>query len=237
MERVKSYSWVLTVIMGIAITVAVRELATLIAAPPDPNHQPVLASLVRFGIFFALCIRWTLGTLWYLDKAYISNKNFGAITAGYFVDFFVLLTNFLVFVPLALTVTAPAIPASLLAQWLNDTLLGGKQVSTFIWILVLLLLYDLLWFTAKSLWWLLIGRISWFRSWRGDPPRRIHAFWTVLNFLTLLLCAVIFLGYGFLGKDLQGAEVWILIVISLASGIDIWATIVEDSPYSQWLSP
>ncbi len=227
MDRAKAYSWLLTIVMGVAITTAVRELADLVASPSRPQHPLVSPSLVRFAIFLLLSIRWTMGVLWYLDKAYIS-KNPESLSKTYFLDFFVLFINFLVFVPLALTITAPPAPASILADRLNRLLLGGKEVSAFIWILALLLVYDSLWFVLKLLWWLFGGT---------EGPRRVQLFWALLNFFTLLLCLIVFLFYGWLGKDLQAAEVPILYIVLPASLLDLWGTVIEDSPLSRWLSP
>lgn len=215
--------------MGVAITTAVREVATVIATPPvSPNTQsPVLPALVRFAIFLLVSIRWTMGVLWYLDKAYISKRP-DVLTRQYFYDFFFLFINFLFFVPLALTITTPASAHARLSDWLNNLLVGSRQVSAFIWILALLLAYDFFWFLLKVLQRFLF---------RGEGPRRIHVFWAILNFATLLICAVIFLLYGWLQKDLQGAEVPILVVVLLASVIDLWGTVVEDSQLSQLISP
>jgi hypothetical protein len=227
MDRAKAYSWLLTIVIGVAITTAVRELATLIATPGGSSTSLISASLVRFAIFLLLSIRWTMGVLWYLDKAYLS-KSLEVLPTAYFFDFFVLLINFLVFVPLALTITTPRTPASPLAGWLNTHLTGGREVSTFIWIFALLLTYDSLWFALKLLWRGFAG---------GEGPRRVHLFWASLNFLTFLLCAIVFLFYGWTGKDLESAEVPILYIVLAASVLDLWGTVMEDSPLSRWLSP
>ncbi len=203
----------------------------LVQKTPVTSVSPVL---FRFGIFLFLSIRWSLGVAWYLDRAYIS-KNLQFLPAGFFVDFFLLFLNFLVFVPLALSITAPPAPASRLAAYLNQILLGGREISTFLWILVLLLLLDSFWFVANGIWWF-VTKIPFLNRWHS-APRRIHVFWAVLNILTLLVCAVFFLGHIFLGGDLQSAERWLFWIILAATVVDILGTVVEDTRWSQALSP
>lgn len=228
MDRAKAYSWLLTIIMGVAITTALKEVSTLVATSPQvgTNTYPIAPALVRFGIFLVLSIRWTLDTLWYLDRAYLS-KNPELLGTAYFFDLFVALVNFLVFVPLALTILPSPTPASPLSKWLNEKLLEGKDVSTFIWILALLLAYDLIWLLVKCVW-SFVG---------GDKPRRVHVFWGILNLATLLVSTIVFLFHGFMQKDLQAAELYILYVVLIASAVDLFGTIIEDSKLSQWLSP
>lgn len=226
MDRAKAYSWLLTVVMGIAITTAVKDLSVLVTTQTGTSNTPILPALVRFAIFLLLSIRWTLGALWYFDKAYIS-KNPPALGVNYFFDFFKFLIGFLIFVPLALTVTSPPANPSPLSSWLNNLLIENKELSAFIWILILLLLYDCIWFVLKCILWII----------NKEAPRRITAFWAILNLITLLICLLLVFFRAFLGKSLHGAESQILFVILAASIIDILGTIVEDSPLSQRLSP
>jgi hypothetical protein len=113
MDRAKVYSWLLTIIMGVAITTAVRELSVLIAMPPAPvplpNPPPIAATVIRFSIFLLLSVRWTMGVLWYFDRAYVSKVPAVPLGREYFMDFFVSFVNFLFFVPSALTVTSSAL--------------------------------------------------------------------------------------------------------------------------------
>lgn len=99
MDRAKAYSWLLTIIMGVAITTAVRELSMLIViAPgsaPSPTPSPIAAAVVRFCIFILLSVRWTMGVLWYFDKVYISKGPAVPLGRDYFMDFFVSFVNFL----------------------------------------------------------------------------------------------------------------------------------------------
>jgi hypothetical protein len=111
MDRAKAYSWLLTIIMGVVITTAVR-LSTLIVVAqgsgPAPTPPHIAAAVVRFFIFILLAVRWTMGVLWYFDKVYISKSPAVPLGREYFMDFFVSFVNFLFFVPLALTVTTAA---------------------------------------------------------------------------------------------------------------------------------
>ncbi len=227
MDRVKTYSWLLTVIMGLAVTTAIKEVASILASPPAEKQLSLWPILIRFGIFLPLSIRWTLGTLWYFDRAYIS-KNIQSLPAGYLFEFLTAVMNFVIFVGLAVTITSAPSPPSYLSQWLNDIFVGGKEVTTFLWILALLLIYDFIWIVPRLFAWLFL---------RGTMPRRVHLFWTALNFATFTFCALFFLFYAWQGKDLQDAELPIFIIILFASGIDLWGTVVEDSPLSKYLSP
>jgi hypothetical protein len=229
MDRAKSYSWLLTVVMGVALTSAVKELSTLIATPPGPNVPSIFPALIRFLIFLILSIRWTLETLWYFDRAYISqNPHPSQLGANYFFDFFKALINFLIFVPLALSVTAPTSPASPLSDWLNRNLVNGREVSTFIWILILLLTFDFVLFIIRVAVWKITGRLE---------PLRIHLFWFCLNLLTLLLCMLVYLLWAFLGKTSEGAEIAIFVIILLLSIVDLGATVIETTSFSSKLSP
>lgn len=105
--------------------------------------------------------------------------------------------------------------------------MGGKNVSSFIWILAFLFLYDFLWILIDFAVWIF----------KKKEPRRVQVFWCVLNLFTFLLCGFIFLLYGFLGKDLQNAEVWILLVLIPVSAIDFYGTVIETSSLSKKLSP
>jgi hypothetical protein len=105
--------------------------------------------------------------------------------------------------------------------------MGGKNVSSFIWILALLFLYDFIWILNDLVMWILKKR----------EPRRVQLFWFILNLFTFLVCGFIFLLYGFLGKDLQNAEVWILLVLVPVSLIDFYGTVIETSSLSKRLSP
>jgi hypothetical protein len=212
--------------MGVALTTAVKELSTLIATPINPNTLPLSPAITRFAIFLLLSIRWTLGVLWYLDRAYIS-KNAPTLGMNYFFDFFKAFINFLVLVPLALAVTSPTTQASPLSGWLNSGLLGGKEVSTFIWILILLLGYDVLLFFIKLILWLITRR---------QGPLRVHIFWATLNLFTLILCMLIYLLWAFLGKTSEGAEQAIFFVILVISLIDLVGTVIEDSPISRFIA-
>jgi hypothetical protein len=217
--------------MGVALTTAIRELSTLIATPlPQGVSNPSLTSaLTRFGIFLLLSIRWTLGILWYFDRVYIS-KNPPTLGVNYFFDFFKALINFLVFVPLAIAVTASS-STSPLATWMNTALVGGKPVSTFVWILLLILFYDLIFFLLKCGLWLVLKEV----------PLRIHIFWAILNFLTLIFCMLVYLLSVFRGSDPQAAavsaEIPIFYIILFATLIDLVGTVIEDSPLSKFLSP
>ncbi len=227
MDRAKSYLWLLTVIMGLAITTAVKDFVVLLTAPAT-TPSSYWPTAVRFAIFLILSIRWTLGTLWYFDRAYISNPGVHVLPASYFFDFVVAFVNFLLFVALAVAVTAAPTLGSYLSDVLNNTLVGGKQVAPFVWVLALLLSYDSIWFVLMVIWWWKCG---------GEKPRRVHVFWTTINSFTFLLCGFIFLLYGWQGKALQDAELPMLFVILVASSLDFWGTVVEVSPLSQWLSP
>ncbi|HEY0376983.1 MAG TPA: hypothetical protein VGC87_08505 [Pyrinomonadaceae bacterium] len=229
MDRAKSYSWLLTVVMGVALTSAVKELSTLIATPPGPGVPPIFPALTRFFIFLILSIRWTLETLWYFDRAYISqNPQPPQLGINYFFDFFKALINFLIFVPLALSVTAPTSPATPLSEWLNRILLNGREVSTFIWILILLLTYDVVFFLIKFGLWLITRRRA---------PLRIHFFWACLNLAMLVFCILVYLLWAFLGKPSEGAEKAIFFIILIMSTLSLGATVIEDSPTSARLSP
>jgi len=230
MDRVKAYSWLLTVVMGLALTTALKELTSAVAEPITSSPAPPLApTVVRFTIFLVLSVRWTMGVLWYFDRAYVSKSPPPAqLGHEFFLEFFVILVNFGLFVPLAVTITDPPAAVSRLSAWLNKLILGGKEASTFVWLLVFLLVYDFAWFLLKfALWAVSLQRF----------PRRVYAFWGVLNFVSLMACVIIFLFYGWRQWDLQAAEVPILYVILIASLIDIAGTIVETSALSQWLSP
>jgi hypothetical protein len=231
MDRAKAYSWLLTIIMSVAITTAVKELSQLLAIPsgsaPSLSPPPIAAAVIRFFIFLLLSVRSTLGVLWYFDKAYISKQPPVPLGRKYFIDFFISFLNFLFFVPLALTVTTSALVQSPLSIRLNSLLLGGKNVSSFIWILALLLFYDSLW--------LFVDLVTWFFT--RKSLGRVQIFWFVLNLFTFLLCGFIFLLYGFLGKDLQNAEVWILAVLIPISLFYLYGTVLETSSLSKQLSP
>ncbi len=226
MERAKAYLWLLTVIMGLAINKAVIDLVSLLTGSPGINDLPLWNPLVRFAIFLILSVRGTLAAHWYFDKTYIS-KNLQIVPPGYFFDLLIGLANFLIFVPLAATITAPVNQSSRFSYWLNQRLMGGQEVPTFDWILALLLTFLLFWPVLKL--------ISWYCG--GQPPRRIQVFWALLNFFTFLFCAVVFLVYKLLQMNLQNAEIWIFAAVLIASALDFWGTIVESSPLSKWLSP
>jgi len=231
MDRAKAYSWLLTILMSVAITTARKELSQLLVIPAgsvsSSGPPAIAAAVIRFFIFLVLSVRSTMGVLWYFDKAYISKRPPAPLGRQYFMDFFISFLNFLFFVPLALTVTTSAVVQSPLSTRLNNLLLGGKNVSSFIWILALLLFYDSIW--------MFIDLVIWFftKKW----PRRVQLFWFVLNLFTFLLCGFIFLLYGFLGKDLQNAEVWILAVLFPISLLYLYGTVIETSSLSQQLSP
>jgi hypothetical protein len=227
-DRVKSYSWMLTVVMGIAITSAVNKLAAVLAGPLDPNSPPVPLGpvLIRFFIFLVLALRWTLGELWYLDKAFVS-KPPAPLGEEFFVHLYITFLNFVLFVLLAFTVSDPPKSFSNLSAFLNRALLGGKQVSTFIWVLGGLLAYDFAWFLLAAI----------LRVLFGHALKRVQLYWAALNFITLLLCIVVFIFYGWMGKELQSAELPILYIVLVTSVIDIACTVVETSRPSQWLSP
>lgn len=228
MDRAKSYSWVLTVVMGLAITTGVNQLSFLFVPQGSPSSAPIGPALVRLAIFLTLSIRWVLGVLWYLDKAYVSKVPPPELGTGYFADLFVLFTGFLFFVPLAATIASPLTPPSLLAQYLNSKLLGQQEISTFIWILVILHMYDPLWLVLRYV-----------LRWIGvdGPPRRIHYFWAILNSITLVVCGFIFLLFAFLKKSQQTAEIGILVVILFSSTVALWCTIIETSATSKALNP
>src|SRR5882762_9512210 len=138
MDRAKAYSWLLTVIMGVAITTAVKELSALLAIPlaagASPTPSAIAPAVIRFSIFLLLSVRWTMGVLWYFDKAYISKQPAIPLGREYFMDFFVSLINFLFFVPLALTVTTSAVLRSSLSSRLNNLLSSRRlgSVSNFL---------------------------------------------------------------------------------------------------------
>ena len=71
----------------------------------------------------------------------------------------------------------------------------------------------------------------------SHPLQRVHYFWAALNFVTLLLCIVVILFYGWMGKDLQSAELPIFYIVLITSVVDLSCTVVETSRPSQWLSP
>ena len=146
MDRVKAYCWMLTVVMGVAVTSAVNRVAGVVAGPIDLNSPSVSLGpvLVRFSIFLILAVRWTLGELWYFDKAFIEPKK--PADEQFFAHLYITFLNFVLFVLLAFTITDPPIAVSRLSSWLNQDLLAGKQVSTFIWVLGGLLAYDCAWF-------------------------------------------------------------------------------------------
>jgi hypothetical protein len=222
-ERAKAYTWLLTVIIGLAVTTGVRQFSEFLIAAPT---KPLLPVAVRFAIFLILAIRWTLGSLWYFDKYYISNTNVTGLSKPFFWDLFVSFFNFLAFVPLALTITTPG-DDSVVAKWLNTHIAGGKQVSFFLWILGFLLAYDSIWLLIRKLG---LKRI------RGTSTMRIHWLWTILNLITLLFCCCILFWYGWQGKPLERAEIFIGFVLVIAAMFDLNVTVLENSEFNQWLS-
>jgi hypothetical protein len=143
----------------------------------------------------------------------------------FFSEFFSIFVTFVLFVPLAGTINEAPQEISRLSCWLNDHLLGSDQnnhVSTFIWLLGILLFYDLLWFAARSVQWLASGRPS-----TQKYSLRVFAFWALLNSATLSFCAITVLYYESRRWDLGGIEEVMLFVIIPASLIDISGTIIE----------
>ena len=135
------YTLPLTIVMGIAMTIAVQGAGALLATGDglgsdlDPN-----AVFVRFAIFVLLSIRWTVISLWYLQVTYNPDPE-KRVQSRYLVDVLVMFVSFLLFVPLANNVVD--FEPSLLSQNLDTRFAGSRQVSTFIWVLALLLLYNL----------------------------------------------------------------------------------------------
>lgn len=226
-ERAKAYTWLLTVIIGLAVTTGVREFSLFLISPPKTPPPALLPVAVRFAIFIILAIRWTLGSLWYFDKYYISNKKVEGLTKPFFWDLFVSFFNFLAFVPLSLTITNPATADSMVAKWLNDHIAGGKQLSLFLWIVGFLLAYDSVW--------LIIRKVGLKRI-RGTSTMRIHWLWTILNLVTLSICCCILFWFGWQGKPLESAEIFIAFVLIVAAMFDLNVTVLENSEFNWWLT-
>jgi hypothetical protein len=223
-ERAKVYSWLLTVIAGLAVTTAVREFSNALIEAKSIDQ--ILPIMVRFLIFIFLFIRWSLGSLWYFDKFYISNPHLQGQDRAFLWDLIASFFNFMIFVPLALTISISAMHPSFLAALLNGKFAAGKQISLFSWILVLLLAYDVIWVGVMKLW-SFSGRIR--------PPQRIHIFWLTLNLITLVFCIAVLAWHGMVGASLEKAETYILILLFFVALIDFNCTILGESDLSKWI--
>jgi hypothetical protein len=183
--------WVYGVIVALAIREGLtRTIPHVVFQTTDPSWMLRLETW-RLLIFLLMIIRFYLGGSIYFDKVYINEITSARIKKkNYGIDFSSGMIMFIIFFGLSISIT--------------DHTRLQHGMSNFLWIVAAILFYDLIWLSANIL---------------NDTVRHIRL-WAVINFLTLVLAALLF----FLIREARGdvvlAEEWALSIIALISVLD-----------------
>jgi hypothetical protein len=190
--------WVYGVIVGLAIR---ESLIKVIAAPfsAAPQTQDIWLGAVRLLIFLGMIMRFYVGSAIYFEEVYCGPKaDEDYPTKNYGIDFLLGFIHFILFF-----------------GW-SETITGSEHfahgLSGFLFLLGVILLYDLLW---------------WALSYKYSTSRTIRI-WAVLNAVTVGISYLVFLflnTFGWFG--VRGNEILALLPIGFMIIVDFGEMISE----------
>ena len=161
--------WMLGVIAGLAIRESLTKVVTPLLGDANTQvaHNDMAMEAVRLVVFLAMILRFYLGSAQYFDVVYCSPESDSTYPKkSYGMDFIFAVMLFILFF-----------------AW-SETIIGNRRfsngLSSFLLILGLILVYDLIW---------------WAISWRYSTKLVIGA-WALLNVGTMILCYLLLLVFN-----------------------------------------